>query len=70
MYSKQVFVIWIDISLFIDLLKLEITVSCLWLSVPVYSESLKRAVLCKIYGKKIAILNSIETYFLKYSSSN
>ena len=41
MYSKQVFVIWnlfgfISVVLLAALLKLEITVSFLWLSLPVY----------------------------------
>ena len=41
MYSKQVFVIWnlfgfISVFLLAALLKLEITVSFLWLSLPVY----------------------------------
>ena len=47
MYSKQVFVIWtlfgfISVFLSAALLKFEITVSFLWLSLPVHSGSLKR----------------------------
>ena len=47
MYSKQVFVILtpfglISVFLFAALLKLEITVYFLWLSLPVHSGSLKR----------------------------
>ena len=54
MYSKQVFIILtpfglISVFLLAALLKLEITVSFLWLSLPVHSGSLKRIYYSKLY---------------------
>ena len=55
MYSKQVFDIWtlfllISVFLLAALLKLEITVSFLLLSLPVHSGSLKRIKYSKLYS--------------------
>ena len=55
MYSKLVFVVWtlfgfISVDLLAALLKLEIAISFLWLSLPVHSGSLKRIKYSKLYS--------------------
>ena len=64
MYSKQVFVIWtlfgfISVFLSAVLLKFEITVSFLWLSLPVHSGSLKRIKYSKLYSLAHTLLLNI-----------
>ena len=64
MYSKQVFVIWtlfgfISVFLLTALLKLEITVSFFWLSLPVHSGSLKRIKYSKLYSLAHALLLNV-----------
>ena len=52
--------IWIDISLLLAaLLKLEITVSFLWLSLPVHSGSLKRIKYSKLYSLAHTLLSNV-----------
>ena len=55
LYSERAFVIWtlfglVSVFLLAALLKLEITVSFLWLSLPVHSGSLKRIKYSKLYS--------------------
>ena len=64
MYSKQVFVIWtlfgfISVFLPTALLKFEITVSFLWLSLPVHSGSLKTIKYSKLYSLAHTLLLNI-----------
>ena len=64
MYSKQVFVIWtlfgfILVFLSTALLKFEITVSFLWLSLPVHSGSLKTIKYSKLYSLAHTLLLNI-----------
>ena len=68
MYSKQVFVVWTPfgfISVFLSaaLLKLEITVSFLWLSLPVHSGSLKRIKYSKLYSLTHTFLLNVFSAF-------
>ena len=64
MYAKQDFDIWtlfgfISVFLLAALLKLEITVSFLWLSLPVHSGSLKRIQYSKLYSLAHTLLSNI-----------
>ena len=63
MYSKQVFFyIWtlfISVFLLAAWLKLEITVSFLWLSLPVHSGSLKRIKYSKLYSLAHSRLSNV-----------
>ena len=64
MYSKQVFDIWtifgfISVFLLAALLKLEITVSFLWLLLPVHPGSLKRIKYSKLYSLAHSLLLNI-----------
>ena len=64
MYSKQVFVIWtpfglISVFLLAALLKLEITVSFLWLSLPVRSVSLTRIQYSELYSLAHTLLLNV-----------
>ena len=64
MYSTQVFVIWtifglISVFLLAALLKPEITVSFLWLLLPIHSGSLKRIKYSKLYSLAHTFLLSI-----------
>ena len=64
MYSKQVFVIstlfrFISVFLLAALLKLEITVSFLWLLLPAHSGSLKRIKYSKLYSLAHTLLLNV-----------
>ena len=64
MNSKQVFVIWslfgfISVDLLATLLKLEIALAFLWLSLPVHLGSLKRILYSKLYSLAYTFLLNI-----------